>query len=238
MTNRYLADADPERAAARKIEIKRKLAQRELNRQKIDELNAIIKKLDADSDDAAEQHQLSASKLQEELDKLDEQHISLILEGKSSSSSKSLQRRSEILSELASLNQSLETRCDANRRSQLPFRKQVEQLRLEVGRASTLENELLELGGSKYRVAQAVSELTIQTAKIALNEAVRMQGIHSHNLTIEKDWNRANNRTSSEQTQIEEAKLSDATKVVEHFQQRLDEALRASERQRKLAVTE
>jgi hypothetical protein len=237
MHNRYLIDQDPERVAARRLEIKRALAQRELNRQRITELNEIVRKLDADSDDAAEQHGIAAGKLQEELDRLDSEHVDGILSGKTASQ-KSIQRRTQILGELAELNTALETRCEANRRSKQPFLKQVEQLRSEIAGASSLESELLQLCGSKWRVAQVIDELSIQGARSLLNEALRRQAIHQKNLVVNSDWDDLNKRSASERTQIDRVKLDDATKVVEHFQQVLDEALRASEQQRKLAITE
>lgn len=235
MVNKFLIDEDPERAAARRLEIRRALAQRELNRQRIDELNAIVKKLDDDCDAADEEHSIATGKLQSELDELDEQHVDGILSGKPSSK-KSLQRRSEILTELASLNTQLETRCEANRRSILPFRKQIEQLRTEVAKSSPLESELLALGGQAVRVEQTISELEIQGTKVMLNEALRRQEIYKSNLSNQKDWDELHKRSQSQQARIHSVQVDDSKKVVEHFQNRLNEALRASEESRKILL--
>ncbi|HUP82410.1 MAG TPA: hypothetical protein VM260_27905 [Pirellula sp.] len=125
--NRYLVDANPERRDARRLEIKRDLAQRTVNQERIAELQAIVRKLDDDSDRSAEQHSVEASKLQAELlDILDEQHIA----------AKSLQRKA-ILTELASLNNELESRCQANELRKQFFEKRINDLLFESYAAET-----------------------------------------------------------------------------------------------------
>lgn len=235
-TNRYLAGQDPERDAARRLEIKRDLAKRQLNQQRICELQAIARKLDDDCDTAASEHAVSAGVIQSELDRLDAEHVDLIVAGKTSSA-KSLQRRSAILAELASLNMQLQTRCEANKRSKIPLEKQIFALRSEVAAAATLENQLQQLAGPDYRVKQVIDELTIQAAKIALGEAMRREAIHAANYAKDEAWDKEHRRgTPDEQTIIHAAKLADAKRVCAHFQSSFNEALKASEETQRLAI--
>lgn len=179
---------DEERRLAIRQELKRKLAEAEVKRQRVAELQAIVDKLAADSDAAADEHSEAASKLQDELDELDQAHVSAILAGKTSPA-KAMTRRREILDELASLNQALETRCEANKRATLPITRDIDKLQMELAEGSAIKSQLASLCSVETRQQRLLNSHRLQFLTHAMNDARRMAAITRVNVdraTIEK----------------------------------------------------
>jgi hypothetical protein len=182
---RFLAHLDDERRLAHRSEKKRKIAALSVKRDRITELEAIIRRLNQDSETAAESHQIDAGRLQSELDTLDEQQVQCVLAGKPTPE-KALKRRSEILSELAQLNNVLEMRCEANRRSIQPLQKQVESLRLEVAERQALQNQLIGLASVEIRRQRLFNDLKQRSAVALSNEIQRRLAIAERNVDVSR----------------------------------------------------
>jgi hypothetical protein len=220
--------ANEERRLALRYEIKRKIAGLSIKRQRISEIQAIVNKLNEDSDAADEEHANATERLQSELDELDEQHISLVLEGKSSPT-KSLERRTQILSELAGLTKTFESRLEANRRSVQPCEKQIAELRKAIVEGAALESQLQRLSSSEAKRKMAFTEFDIRICDIGLREAARRHEIHAVNLANSQDWdNKTRRGIESSESAMLKAKLEESNALLADRQQRLDAALEAS----------
>ena len=195
---------DDERRLALRSEVKRSLAEIAVKKQKAAELEEIVAKLDADSDDAADQHTTAASALQSELDGLDAENIEAILDGKKATA-KSSKRRREIMEELTALNQELEIRVEANRRSSGPIRKQAGQLRMETTAESALKNTLAELCSIGLRQRILINRMQFKGAVAATNECERVLKVFSHN----RDIFTQNRAEASESSVINQARTAD-----------------------------
>jgi len=200
--NAFLMQADPERRLAHRQEIKRALAEITVKKTRLAELRDIIAKLNADSDRAAGQHSEAAGRLQTELDELDAQQIEHVLAGKSSPP-KAIERRRQILDELTSLNQILETTCEANRRSSRPLGSQISALVMQTTAESALQNALLSLCSVELRQKIAFISLRGRAANFMLQELQRLAGIQRHNLDLSVS------QKNSRDILIHKAKLAD-----------------------------
>lgn len=177
---------DEERRLAHRDELKRKLAEQQVMRERITELEKVVAKLDADSDAAASEHQETAGKLQSELDALDEEHVTAILAGKSAPA-KSLKRRTEILESLTELNRDLESRCEANKRSAKPIRREINKLRLDLAQGAAIASKLANICSPETRRERLWNGLRMRMADAMLNEAERVAGVITKNIAIAKD---------------------------------------------------
>lgn len=184
--NANLYTIDEERREAHRQELKRKLAETEVKKERLRELEDIAKRLDADSDAAAAEHSAAADELQSELDKLDEQHVDALLIGKTSTS-KAMQRRGEILQALADLNTQLEIRCEANKHSKRPIASQIHAITMDIALTAADKSKLVDLASAKTRQARLLNSLQMKAAQIALAEAKRCVDVNSHNLSLAED---------------------------------------------------
>ncbi len=171
---------DNEKRLAYRTEIKKSLAEIAVKKHRIVDLQNIVAKLDRDSDDAADSHSQSASVLQSELDKLDAEHIKAVMADKELPEV-SLAKRRAILDELTELNQSLESRCEANRRSAAPIKKQISELASEVSSESTLRNHLRRLCSPELRRRRFANDLRLKFANAAVGECQRLISIYKAN---------------------------------------------------------
>ena len=73
--NMYTAGSDEERRLAHRQELKTRLAEMSVAKSKLADLRDIVAKLDADSDEATEQHAAETHKIQVELQGLDKEHV-------------------------------------------------------------------------------------------------------------------------------------------------------------------
>ena len=182
-TNPFLMQADPERLAARRRELKTVLAKISVQKIRISELRDIVQKLSDDSDKAADVHGVAAGLLQSELDELDRQHIESILAG-TSSPPEAIQRRRAILDELAELNQTLEMTCEANKRAAKPLERQVHTLVMETTTGAALQNQLTSLCSVGLRRKMKLCELKLQLASAGVNQAQRIASVIEQNKKI------------------------------------------------------
>jgi hypothetical protein len=204
MTNKYLIHADDERRRALRAEMKRTLASLEVKSIRMAELQAVLQQLDHENELAADRHSEEAGRLQAELKSLDDAAIEAIL-ARRPTSEKSAQRRAEILRELTKLNQILESTCEANRRAGEPIRKQISELRSEVGERQAIENRLSSICSKQTRAELLACDLLLQGLSFASAKAQDAAGIHQRNVEICI----ANGDERTSQADIHRAKVED-----------------------------
>lgn len=201
-TNKYLASHDEERRLARRGELKRTLAELAVKRDRVAELQRVVAALDADSDTKADEHSAAAERLQTELAGLDAAHVDTLLAG-GKPNAEVTTRRAEILAELARLNATLELHCESNKRAAAPIRKEIEQLRAEVGAGQIVENHLRDLASPAVRQKQIYAELLSKAAAMMASRAGRAVAIFEQNVGI------CELNGDSQGKAINEAKLAD-----------------------------
>ncbi len=205
--NKYLLQLDPERREAHRREIRRALAEIAVKKSNISDLTNIVQKLNADSDQAADEHSAAASTLQAELDLLDAEQIENVM-ASHTTPPKSLLRRRLILDELTELNKTLEMRTEANRRASMPVERQIRELSKDITSETVLENQLVSLCSPATRQKMMIAELKLQVANVGLKEAQRLASITAHNkkiCTLNRDQSGA---------AIQSTKLADAESLV------------------------
>jgi hypothetical protein len=228
MMNKYLASHDEERRLAHRQELKRAIAENQVKADRIAELRGIVAKLNADSDIAANEHSAAAGVLQAELDALDQEHVDAILASKQSPA-KALERRGEILNELAKLNTELELRCEANKRSIQPIEKQIHDLSIELAQGATLKSKLVDLASPEVRRKRLLNSHRLRVADMSLQECNRMVGILLDNMAPHKENAKRGFNVSSDKA-ITQAKLSDWQFVLSAVQAEIAE-LRDTDRE-------
>lgn len=147
----------------------------------------------------------------------------------------SMQRRGEIMAELAKLNQQLETRCEANRRSVQTLRKQAEALRNEIGQRQVLENNLRRLCSAQTRQAMLAADLVVSGLQAAVAEANRREEILKRNKESEEANREMGFESDSTVTSI---RLQDFEAVGQLLSAKHGEAMREQSRLQRLALTE
>jgi hypothetical protein len=148
--NLYLMQGEQERRLSFRNQIKRELAKITVAKSRMSELGAIVARLQADSDAAADAHQRDAVLLQAELKAIDQKHVDAVLAG-TELPQKQVERRAEILNEIQTLNRVLDDRCQANRRAIEPLEREIEQLRATITSEQALKNELSKLCSNALR---------------------------------------------------------------------------------------
>lgn len=221
MAMSMMIDTDTERRAARRQELKRKLAETEVKKTRLAELQTIIGKINADSDAAAAEHSEAAGALQAELDGLDAQHVDAILAGEKTPD-KALKRRGEILNELAKLNQTLEVRCESNRRSVTPLERQRELLSREIAKTATLKNDLAALCDDATRRGRKLVEHRLQVAQAGLRDCQRSVAIFQHNQEV-CTLNKRNGFSVADEIAIADRHLADWLWMRERYEQQIRE---------------
>jgi hypothetical protein len=146
-------DLDEERRIALRGELRRKLAGITVVRERIRELRAIIARLDADSDQAAERHQSKTGPLQSELTELDAKHVDSIISGKKTPP-KNTSRRAEILQAITAANVVLEDAVSANKRAKKPIEQQIRGLEKQTADSMATKNELAGLASPELHDRQ------------------------------------------------------------------------------------
>ena len=162
-----IEDVDVEEAAeqsARRQSLKRKLAECAVLAERAEELEAIGRKLDQNSDAAAEKHRASTQPLQDELKALDDEHITNVLADKKTAP-KTIARRRAIVEEIQRHNQSLEDVVESNKRAKKALPIQIHDLRIRSNARINLETEL------KKTAPQSLhDELTINKSRLGSAE--------------------------------------------------------------------
>jgi hypothetical protein len=219
--NPFLATADPERHQAHRHELKRKLAEIGLAKLKLVELESIVRKLNDDSDAAANEHQIVATRLQAELDHLDTEHVDCVMSGKASPAA-AMERRRAVMAELAELNTALEFRCECNRRSITPIQREWESTRMQTASEGAVRNELASLCSAETRRRRLLNEHRLRVANSGLQAAQRAVGIHQENLR-RCELNTQNGFNVATEKQIALERLGDSQFVLKAFEQELAE---------------
>lgn len=159
MTRSYLLDhRDPERVEARRQEIKTKIAQRQSKQFRVDSLVELLQDVQADLQQAQADHDAAIEPLQRELAELDEARVSAILVGKTPKDDTS--RRRELNRAVYDAGRELEIAKHANHESQRKLNREIEGLRVEIGRDAALESQLERLAPLGLQAqSQGVGEL-------------------------------------------------------------------------------
>lgn len=181
--NIFTMQADDERRLAHRGEIKRALAEIAVRKQRIAELQNIVKRLDADSETAADSHSEQAGRLQEELKGIDQQHVHCIL-GSTELPAKVVERRSAILDEIVQLNRLLEDRCESNKRASVPIKREIQELTMQVTSEGALKNQLAALCSPELRRKRLANGHRMKFAIGAADDAARMVAIFRHNTEV------------------------------------------------------
>lgn len=171
--------------AQRRASLKHRRAQLMVAKSTVAESDGIIDKLEASKDQAASEHAEAAAKVQAELDAIDATDIDAIVRGESPEQS-SLDRRRELLKKLSEINEQLELRLEAARRSIATVRKQAEDTRAEAMRLPLVEAELRRSCSTKTRQAILATEFTIYGLKAALAEIRRRASVQREHVRIHK----------------------------------------------------
>lgn len=200
--NAYLMQSEPERLLSYRNQIKRKVAEIAVAKSGMAERGAIVARLQADSDAAADAHQRDAEKLQAELKAIDQKHVDAVLAG-TELPQKQVERRYQILNEIQTLNRILDDQCQANRRSIEPLQREIEQLRATITSEQTLKNELGKLCSHTLRRRRLFVEHQMRFAEFMTREADRNIQVLAGHVEV----SRSNKDTSGEM--IDQMKLDD-----------------------------
>jgi hypothetical protein len=234
--NKFLVDSDNERRLAHRAELKRKIAESSLKKLKLEELRAVVSKLNADSDQAAFEHEQAAAPIQAELDQLDQQHIDDTLAGQKASPG-TFARRAELLDKLTELNRTLESRCEANRRAAAKVERDIHVASVDLAADATLESRLAELCSVEIRREKVLAELLVKSAAMAVAESDRVLGIYQANMRLLDD-NVARGFSRDDEYRIHKAQMDDALWVAAQVRQRHSEALQAQRDVHRRAMAE
>ena len=229
--NKFLVD--DERRQAHRLELKRRLAELDVKRNRIAELREIVAKLNADSDAAANDHSEVAGELQAELDRLDADHIQALLDD-NLPAPKAMQRRREILQQLSERNQSLELRCEANRRSAQPLEKQICELQMELALEGATKNKLIDLCSAELRRRKIANGIRLKLSEAALRDCDRTIEIFSHNYSLHE----LQGDEKTTRAEINRVRLEDYREVRKEFESALGDAHNESAELQRLALTE
>lgn len=170
--NKFTIQADPERRLAYRAEIKRQLAKYVVTKTRISELRDIIARLQADSEAAADSHQRDAATLQAELKSIDQKHVDAVLAG-TELPQKQVERRSQILNEIQTLNRVLDDRCQTNKRAIQPLEREVAELRQALVDETALRNELGKLCSNDLRRRRLFVEHQMRFCDFMAKEAAK-----------------------------------------------------------------
>jgi hypothetical protein len=209
---------DPERRAAHRLEIRRALAHIEVRKSRIAELREIVKKLEADSENAADQHSEAAERLQKELREIDEKHVTCVLSSEELPA-KLVTRRSAILDEIVTLNKILEETTSSNQRAIEPIQQEINATVMQTTEESALRNQLANLCSPGLRQRRMLNSHLIRWMEHAAKDAARIVGIEEYNVEVT-----LKNRDPANEV-LQRTKLADAQAVLKACQREVGRLL-------------
>src|SRR6056297_2294398 len=169
---------DEQRRLALRQERRRDLAKIQVAFEKIAELEAIIRGLDSDADEAADQHATKCRPWQKQLGELDEKRIAAILSGKMKDSST---KRGELQKNITSANLELERTISAIDTERKKVREEIDSLRKQCTGKTKIENELAQLATAEQLDRQFViserSKILTREAEHYLGQAERHKSV-------------------------------------------------------------
>ena len=139
-----LRDAENERQAKR-FAIRQEIAALELKKQRADLLGQEIARIDAEAEQAADDHQAATGPLQDELQRLEQAAISRIA-SRLPADKDSDDRRAAIISEIQQHNEALELVVERCKRLRGPIEYQRQKLLVEAAPLGALRNKLTNIG--------------------------------------------------------------------------------------------
>ena len=145
---------DEERQAKR-LEIKRRLAERAAQKSQIRALQTHLATITARTDTAEREYQTSCKPLQDEKRKIDSAQVSAIMEGREPDHG---DRRLEIAEEIARYASLLETVTKSNEQLAGHVQRQIAELGSSISKSVALENSLVKLAGPALLDEQALSQ--------------------------------------------------------------------------------
>ena len=216
-----------------RAELKQKRAALIVKRSSVREAEAIVTRLEASKDEAAAEHAEAAAKIQSELDAVDAADIDAIVR-KESPSQESLDRRRELLRELSALNEALELKLEAARRSIVTVRKQVEDTRTESLQLPLVEAQLRRMCSMKTRQQLLANEFMIFALKGAIKEVRRRVSIQQDHVAIHK----RNKDEGSHDGLFAAKRLDDLEFVQRDLDAKLSDAIAEQDRLQEVALSE
>ena len=174
-----------ERRLAYRPEIQRKLAEIEIKRHRLNELQTVIRSIESDSEAAANDHTSTCEPLQAELREIDDAHIAAILARKPVPP-ETTRRRIEILRSISEANTVLEMRVAANKKSAAKLRGEWNATRMETVDAPALENSLISLASVALRDRHAILHSRGEWAGHRLKSAQNLVAVNAERIALEK----------------------------------------------------
>ena len=160
MTRSYLLDhRDPERVEARRHEIKTKIAQRQSKQFRVDSLVELLRDVQDDLQQAQADHDAAVEPLQKELAELDRKMVDAFVAGRTPKDDAA--RRRELNRQVYEAGRELEITRQANHEQQRKLNREIDSLRVAIGRDAALESQLERLAPIALQgESRGVGELT------------------------------------------------------------------------------
>ncbi|MBX3420537.1 MAG: hypothetical protein KF752_03170 [Pirellulaceae bacterium] len=222
---------DVERRSAHRSEIKKRIRESEIAALRYQDLQSIIRQLDADSDRAASEHEAAASAIQAELSQL---HLDLLSGKPAADVSK---RRAELLAELTELNRKLETRCQSNKLSKESLERQASTLYGASLERTNLENRLVGICSDETRRKRQRNKFLQQALAGAIGVCAESIKPLVHNAQV-FELNEANGFGRDDAADDTREKLDDWQHALGEIQSRQADLQRESDRLRQAALDE
>ncbi len=168
---------------ARRHNVKVRVAELEVKRQRADLLRAEIRRIDAEVEQAADLHQASCEPLQAELTELERLAIERIAKREPPDADQD-QRRAEIVSEITEHNKTLETITERAKKLKAPLATEADKLSFDSAGLQAEENKLARIGIAKPEllVASYVARKRLDFATTRLRTARKTIQIYEENL--------------------------------------------------------
>ena len=158
-----IAIMQDEERAARRAELKRRIAERNVQKKQITALRSHLAAIHAKTDDAANQHRISCEPLQTELKAIDAAQVAAIMDGQPNNPTHD-ERRLEIIGEIGRHNEMLEATSQTNERLAENIEIQIAELGSTISKTVSLENELARTADRALHDRNAVLKSRIRWA--------------------------------------------------------------------------
>lgn len=201
---------DEESRVRYRSEIQRALAEIEVQKMRLGELQSVVNAVSADSDRAADEHSATCLPLQAELAQLDKQNIDAIL-ARMVVPQEITSRRVEILQLISDENTRLEMRTAANRKTVSDLQADINRTRMETVSQSALETALQNLASPELRDSHACVADRLLWAQRRRDHARRFVSDNQQYITSE----RANQFCDERHIRTYQARITGHQKMVD-----------------------
>ena len=179
MTRSHLMDhADAERVEARRQEIKRKIGERKTKQCRVDGLMELLADVKSDLQQSEADHDATVEPLRTELADLDQKMVDAYVAGRTPQDDAA--RRRELNRSIYDAGRELEITRQANHEQQRKLNRQIDSLRVEIGRDASLETDLERLAPLALQgEARGVGELTSTLLRHSESLASALRAVES-----------------------------------------------------------